>query len=267
MPTSTPIETFSGSIMQPYFFPHPAYFQLLASSNVFCLHDQVKYVKQSWINRNRIIVNGVPKWVTLPLARDSDFRLISERELSTDFDPVVLLQLITNNYRKSPFFTNSIGVIEEILSYRERNLFLYLENSLKVLSRHFQLNPSFVRSSEVIKVSNYKNEELVIELCKALDVRRYVNSPGGVELYSESNFESKNVDLMFIWSDDLTYKNRENNFTKRLSVIDAMMYLEPTTLQKYIHSGFRLVKGSSLPIEKLDYLEQIKNNEPQRSGY
>ena len=55
--------------MQPYFFPYLGYFQLLAHVDVFVVYDDTQYVKQSWINRNRILEHGVAAYLTLPVAR------------------------------------------------------------------------------------------------------------------------------------------------------------------------------------------------------
>ncbi|HAQ27933.1 MAG TPA: hypothetical protein DCQ80_18530, partial [Pseudomonas sp.] len=52
------------SMMQPYLFPYLGYFQLIAHSDAFVLGDDLQYVKASWINRNRVLVNGQPKLLT-----------------------------------------------------------------------------------------------------------------------------------------------------------------------------------------------------------
>jgi len=47
------------AIMQPYFFPYIGYFQLIAASDVFVLHDDVQYIKGGWVNRNKITSRAV----------------------------------------------------------------------------------------------------------------------------------------------------------------------------------------------------------------
>ena len=67
--------------MQPYFFPYLGYFQLLAHVDVFVVHDDTQYVKQSWINRNRILEHGVAAYLTLPVAGGSHRQLICDKRL------------------------------------------------------------------------------------------------------------------------------------------------------------------------------------------
>jgi len=41
------------AIMQPYFFPYIGYFQLIRAVDRFIVYDDVTFIKQGWINRNR----------------------------------------------------------------------------------------------------------------------------------------------------------------------------------------------------------------------
>ena len=40
--------------MQPYFFPYLGYFQLIAAADRFLLYDNLNYMRQGWVHRNRI---------------------------------------------------------------------------------------------------------------------------------------------------------------------------------------------------------------------
>src|SRR5881394_3875430 len=71
----------SVAVMQPYFFPYLGYFQLLAHVDVFVVYDDTQYVKQSWINRNRILELGAAACLTLPVASGSHRELICEKRL------------------------------------------------------------------------------------------------------------------------------------------------------------------------------------------
>jgi len=70
------------AIMQPYFLPYIGYWHLVASVVKFVLLDDVNYINRGWINRNQIMVNGTPTWITLPIQGASQNRLIFELELN-----------------------------------------------------------------------------------------------------------------------------------------------------------------------------------------
>ena len=53
--------------MQPYLFPYLGYYQLMSSVDKFIIYDDVSYIKNGWINRNRILVNGNAHYFTVPV--------------------------------------------------------------------------------------------------------------------------------------------------------------------------------------------------------
>ena len=58
----------SVAIMQPYFLPYIGYFQLLAAVDTFVVLDDVNYINRGWINRNRLLINGVAPHIHGPTA-------------------------------------------------------------------------------------------------------------------------------------------------------------------------------------------------------
>lgn len=57
--------------MQPYFFPYIGYFQLMSACDVFIVADDVQYIEQGWVNRNRILINAAPVWLTMPVVEQA----------------------------------------------------------------------------------------------------------------------------------------------------------------------------------------------------
>jgi hypothetical protein len=51
-------------IMQPYLFPYLGYFQLLNEVDQYVIFDEAQYIKQGWINRNRLL--GDTKGLNIP---------------------------------------------------------------------------------------------------------------------------------------------------------------------------------------------------------
>ena len=69
------------AIMQPYLFPYLGYFQLMHAVDRFVVDDDVTFIKQGWINRNRILINGAAVYFTVPLRHASSFALITTRSV------------------------------------------------------------------------------------------------------------------------------------------------------------------------------------------
>ena len=66
------------AIMQPYFFPYIGYWQLLSVVDTFVIYDDVNYIKQGYVNRNSLLINGAKTFYTLELSGASSFKLINE---------------------------------------------------------------------------------------------------------------------------------------------------------------------------------------------
>ena len=52
----------------------------------------------------------------------------------------------------------------------------------------------------------------------------YINPIGGMEIYSKKAFEESDIQLRFIRTKDIFYKQFENAFIPNLSIIDVMMF-------------------------------------------
>ena len=55
--------------MQPTYLPWAGYFNLIAQVDVFVFLDDAQFQKNSWHNRNRILLNHGTHWITVPVNR------------------------------------------------------------------------------------------------------------------------------------------------------------------------------------------------------
>ena len=98
------------SAMQPYYFPAIHYFQLIASSDIFILLDDVNYINKGFIHKNFFFdeLQIKRKVFLLKLKKKSQNKLINEIEL---IDYESSLNLIKNNYRNNRFFQKEFQLI------------------------------------------------------------------------------------------------------------------------------------------------------------
>jgi len=228
-------------IMQPYFLPYIGYFQLIASVDQFILYDNIKYTKKGWINRNRFLQNGKDEMFSLSLRKDSDFLDICERELAADFDGEKLLQKIRGAYLRAPYFEQTYPLIERVIRYSEPNLFLFLQHSIKQVCAQLGITTKITTSSEVEINHQLRGQVRVLELCKALDATCYINTMGGIDLYSKKNFQERGIELKFIKSKPFNYAQFENQFIPWLSIIDVMMFNPPSAIQNRLKTNYELI--------------------------
>lgn len=214
------------AIMQPYFFPYIGYFQLINAADVFVVYDDIQYVKQSWINRNRILVNSAPSYISLPLKKDSDYLFVKQRNLadSWDRDRKKFLQRLSGSYRKAPNFESTFELLANGLEYKDRNLYNFLFMNLKLVLSALNIKTTVVTSSSLGDFTHLQSQDKVISICDTLNADEYVNPIGGLELYDKSQFLEKGIALHFMKSKVVPYKQLGGDFVPFLSIIDVMMF-------------------------------------------
>src|SRR5579863_5518706 len=214
------------AIMQPYLFPYIGYFQLMKAVDEFVVYDNIEYTKKGWINRNRILNNGIDAYITFPLKKGSDYLQVRERYLAENWkiEKKKVLNKIVESYRKAKHFENVFPVIERIISYEENNLFAFILNSLNVLKSYLGINTTLKISSSIPIDHLSKAEKKVIEICRCRGATTYINPIGGLNLYSKEFFREHRIELKFIKSHEINYKQFENEYVPWLSIIDVMMF-------------------------------------------
>jgi hypothetical protein len=228
----------SVAIMQPYLLPYIGYWQLIYSVDEFVVYDNIEYTKKGWFNRNRILEIDHDRLFTVPLKKDSDYLPVSERYLSDDSDNEIarILRVIQANYKKAPLFAQAYPVMEECLLYPEKNLFAYIQNSIKIICRYLDIDTKIIVSSDVPTDHSSKGEDKVISICQALGATTYVNAIGGKELYSNERFKGQGINLKFIKTGDIAYEQFGKPFVPHLSIIDIMMFNTREEIAAMLHN-------------------------------
>tara|TARA_R110002153_G_scaffold231210_1_gene384424 strand:- start:199 stop:906 length:708 start_codon:yes stop_codon:yes gene_type:complete len=226
------------AIMQPYFMPYIGYFQLINSVDEFVIYDNIQYTKKGFINRNKILFNGTDRGFTLPIKKDSDYLDVTEREVSGVWlkDSDKLINLIKQSYKKAPYFDSSIALVVECIKYDNLNLFDFIYNSVRVLCKHLDIDTQIVKSSDIAINHSLKSQDKVIAICKARKATTYINAIGGQKLYTKSEFKEQGIDLAFIKTNPIQYKQFNEEFKPWLSIIDLIMFNSKEDLNKHINN-------------------------------
>jgi len=224
--------------MQPYIFPYIGYFQLINSVDQFVVYDNIKYTKKGWVNRNRILCNGKDEYISIPLKKDSDFLNVDQRFVADSWEQEQhkFLNKIKECYRKAPFFQETFEVIKECISYEDRNLFNYILQSLKILCGYLDITTPLIISSSIEIDHELTAEHKVLSLCKALQANTYINPIGGVELYDKAFFKQAGIDLFFLKTGSVEYRQFDNEFIPFLSIIDVMMFNDKDTIKSMLNN-------------------------------
>jgi len=213
------------AIMQPYFFPYIGYWQLIHAVDRFVIYDDVNYINRGWVNRNRILINGNPTFITVPLHQVSQNKLICDTFL--DPSPIwknKLVKMVEMTYRRAPYFQEVFPAIEKQIRFEANNLSDYLANQLQAVAAALDIPTQFILTSRCYKNSDLSGQDRVLDICAKEGAVTYVNPQGGMALYDRAKFEKRGVELKFLIPLQSEYKQFGPVHLPWLSIIDVMMF-------------------------------------------
>ncbi len=228
------------AIMQPYFLPYIGYFQLIEAVDIFVFDEQLQYIEQGWVNRNRYLFEGRDLFLIIPLKKGSYSFSINERYIADNFNRVKLINKLNNAYRKAPYFYETMELFTKIVNCEERNLADYIYYSMVEICTHLGITTRIVRSIKIDIDRSLKSYNRIVAVCRAYDAKTYINPIGGVKLYSKEWFAEKRIELKFIQPKPITYKQFDNEFVPWLSIIDILMF-NPIEKVRLILQEYELV--------------------------
>ena len=231
-------------IMQPYFFPYLGYWQTLNAVDKYVIYDDVNYIKNGWINRNNILLNGQRHMITIPLDGASPFLPINQIKTTSRIkDKEKLLKTIESAYKKAPYFNDVFPIVNGVIMNESRLISDALIQQFRDVAKYLGIRTELIVSSELQKDDSLRAQDKVIHICKLLGGAHYINAIGGQELYSQDAFRAEGMDLSFMKTNFTPYKQFENEFVPGLSMIDIMMFNDVQTINQMLNNYELITKS------------------------
>ncbi len=213
------------TIMQPAYLPWPGYIQRAMHADVHVALDHVKidwHSKTQFTNRNRILTANGPAWLSIPLSKkDSGDMLINEIRISGK-EPWMRKHWLTlsQSYAKAPCFSPHEEFFRNYYQQRYDLLLDALEAGAEYLLAAFGCGGKLVKSS-TLNVSGHKNE-LVLNLCKALNADTYISGSFGRDYLNLDDFGRAGIKVLFHDFTPFAYPQTQPGFTPFLSAVDML---------------------------------------------
>ena len=213
------------AVMQPYFFPYIGYFQLVAAVDRLVILDDVNFIKQGWINRNRILVKCCPFLFSIPLRHPSSFSPIYETRLASGTHAYLkLLMTIEQAYRKAPNFEPIYNLVRKVCEHKTEFIGQLALESILAVVEYLGVSTEIISTSRYYGNSDLKGAERVLDICLREGAAEYVNLPGGEALYDKGGFADASVNLRFLQPKPSVYPQFGCPFVPSLSIIDVLMF-------------------------------------------
>jgi hypothetical protein len=213
--------------MQPTFLPWAGFFRLIGRSNVFVFLDDAQYERGTWHQRNRILINGQVRWITVPVRRDN----LGQSILEVSVDDLGSwrkrhLEMVRHAYGKHLYYADVAWALEPINDISLTSLAdLNIALIMKFCSGLKLDGIKYIRSGS-LGISGIRTERLVA-ICKGLGAKGYLSPRGAATYLAEDRlFESTSIKLDF---DDFFPAHYSQplvaDFVSHLSILDVVANL------------------------------------------
>ena len=239
-------------MMQPYFFPYLGYFSLIRYADLWVVSDSVQFIRHGWIERNRVL-HPRDGWlyIQVPLVKHSHSTPIMNVRIrrAEPWRERILAQLA--HYRRiAPYYVEVISMLKDAFDTNldgiaALNVHL-LEKCCSYLEVPFRYTTFSTCSISGIKVSSA--DEWALRTAKAFGAAEYINPPGGIGLYENAKYENAGFRLTFLKPRLRPYDQRRDHFVSGLSIIDVMMFNNPSTIRDMLDEVDFIPGGTAEPV-------------------
>jgi hypothetical protein len=226
--------------MQPTDFPWAGYFNLIDQVDVFVFLDDVQYEKGSWQNRNRVLVNGQPQWLTVPAQREFLGQAINQVRIDERRNwREKHFRLLSQAYARHPHAREMLQLAEPV---RDEGLAVLADLNIgltSALARAMGSATKLLRSSE-LGVGGQRTDRL-IAICEKLGSAEYVSPPGSAGYLAEDGFTTKtSIRLSFNEFQPSPYPQLpDGNFVSHLSLLDVIANIGTAGAADYVRQRKR----------------------------
>ena len=134
-------------------------------------------------------------------------------------------------YKKGPFFSDIMSVLESVIFHKADTISDFAINSILEVARYLKISTEFDKSSIYCPESKgLEKANRLVEISKKAQAATYINAIGGDELYKKDNFENHGIELYFLKTNNITYKQFGSDFNSNLSIIDVLMFNPPESV-------------------------------------
>lgn len=199
------------SIHQPAYLPWLPYIEKIKNCDVFIYLNNVAYSKNSFDNRNKILINGKDHWLTIPIKTSGRFGQKYTETIPTDYNFLQShIKTIEQAYKKEKFYDKYFPRLKKI--YEDS-----YNTSIAAATRAFDVDgPSlseicwwmlgwyesvFNTKSMAVKASARRYEgtgsDLILNICREWKATEYYAGQMGHDYLEEEKFEKAGVKIIY----------------------------------------------------------------------
>lgn len=184
--------------------------------------DDVQFIKRGWINRDKFIINGEPRWLTVPVKTKGNYHEII-KNIQIDYETNWMLKFsktLKHSYQNSPYFNEHFFNIIEIFYEKKKYLIDLNLKLLEYVIKYFNYKCKIIFSSSLN--INLKKSEKILGILKKLNADNYITGMGSVNYLDQEVFKKNEIKIIFCDYEDKKYPQNSKIFHEKLSILDYL---------------------------------------------
>ena len=223
------------AIHQPNFLPWLGYFDRMVRADLFVLLDHVQFERRNYQNRTQILVEGEPRWLTVPVVQLSQKEKIIDKRVDNPAEGTARwwgpnsFNTLRYAYRKAPHLDLYAPRLKEIFETRWEKLVDLNIATLEFARDALGIRTPMIRSS-TLQVEGQRSA-LLLDICRKVGATAFLGGMGGSRDYLDKEaFAAANMGV--VWQDfrpPQYMQCGEARFTPGLSVLDVLFNYGPAS--------------------------------------
>ncbi|MCQ2451378.1 MAG: WbqC family protein [Clostridia bacterium] len=214
-------------IHQLNYFPWVGYFDKVEKSDIFIIMDEVQLITDSYMQRNRVLnQSGQPSWLSVSFQKEN-FRdkKFSEIKLNDSVDwQKRQKDFLVGTYNTAPYFSEVLNLISPIFENKYDTLFEVNKKAFDIIIDMLDIKTKVILQSSLDYDRTAKKNDLVLELCKAVNADCYFSGAGAKKYMDETPFAAAGINVVYQNYLPFEYPQKFNSeFMPGLSILDVLL--------------------------------------------
>lgn len=224
--------------MQPYFFPYLGHFDVINCVDRWIVFDIAQNIRRGWVHRNRIL-HPVRGWqyIIVPRRKHPRETMIKDVRIANEQDwKQRIVGQLQHYKKKAPYFRETVEFVQTCLAFEGDSLSRLNTAILCKVCAYLGIRFDYSVFSEMaLELGPVKEpDDWALRMSQALGAEEYVNSPGGVEIFDRQKYVREGIKLTIRKMHAFEYACGTRTFIPNLSIIDVLMWNEPTVVKDYL---------------------------------
>ncbi len=235
-------------ISQPRYLPALNYVNRLCCADSFMVFDIIQRQPREPHNRNKLLCNGEPKWLTIPINASNRALIYDMKVAGIDWIQQHK-DTIRNYYLHAPYFEKEyidlyFQGIDDVLMTSDFDFTTSIMQTFSNLGELLDFKPRLIKSSDINNdtIEQALGPDKLMALCQKAGANLYISGPAGRGYRVIDAFQGSGVDVLFHdYTHPIYDQVNTSEFIPYMGFFDALFNLGRDQLIELIKQPMHLI--------------------------